>query len=107
MADRTITIVPDTLLMKHLGSSGHTLVKALSELVDNAIDSFLEHREALKKLKQTKLQVSIQMERYQGVERIIVRDDAFGMSAQELHEALTLARTTKPESKVKELIGRF
>src|SRR2546422_2460203 len=107
MAGTPIEITPNTLLMKHLGSSGHTLVRALSELVDNAVDSFLEHREALKKLKQTKLQVSIQMERYEGVERIIVRDDAFGMSAKELHDALTLAETAKPKSKVKGLIGHF
>lgn len=107
MGDRTISITPDTLLMRHLGSSGHTLIKALSELIDNALDSFLEHRDELKKLKQTKLKVSIQTERYQGVDRIVIEDNAFGMSDKELHEALTIAKSAKPSSKVKELIGRF
>jgi hypothetical protein len=107
MGDKTIHITPDTLLMKHLGSSGHTLVKALSELVDNALDSFLENRDALKKLKQSKVKVSIQVERHQGVDRIIITDNAVGMSDEDLNNALTIARSAKPNSKVKELIGRF
>lgn len=101
-----VDITPDTKLMPHLGMSGHTLIAALAELCDNSLDSFLTNPAAFKKLGQKK--VTVKIEYTTGTNPWIkVTDDAYGMTREELKDALTLARTKKRDELGGRLIGKF
>lgn len=75
---KTFNIQPDTSLFSKLGRTGYTIPKALSEIIDNSIDSRVDN----------KVNVDIYFQ-IKGDE-IIIKDDGYGMNEVELVNALRI-----------------
>lgn len=77
-----VDITPDPSLLPKLGHAGYSVIEALSELIDNSIDA---------RLVGSPLRIYIEMS--EGT--ISIRDNARGMSSEELGKAMTLGLSTK------------
>src|SRR4051812_46286911 len=87
-----VDITPDVSLLRKVGQSGHSISDAIAELVDNALDA----RELGRSVR-----VSVELDA--DAATLTVRDNAGGMSAKQLAQALVLGRSEKCEDQ----IGRF
>lgn len=87
-----IDITPDKSLIQKLGLTGYRTEQAIAELVDNSIDARIEGQLEI-------ISINIDLTN----ERITVADDGRGMSKNDLANALTIAKGTKPEGK----LGKF
>lgn len=89
MTSRTIDITPHTSLFPKLGFVGYSIPQAVAEFVDNSKDAMIEGQ---------KLVVAITIDK----ESITVADNAIGMDAQGITNAMTLAYSDK-----KNKLGEF
>lgn len=87
-----VDITPDVSLLAKIGQSGHSISDAVAELVDNALDA----REIGRSVR-----VSVDLDA--DGSRLTIRDNAHGMSAKQLAQALVLGRSEKSHDQ----IGRF
>src|SRR6185295_9283825 len=78
----TFEVVPDPSLMWKTGRAGYSLSEMTAEFVDNSIDARMEGH---------KLRVAIEVSN----EKLVVVDDAAGMTKQVLKDAMRLAKSTK------------
>lgn len=85
--EETISIVPDVSLMPKIGKgAGYSLTEAIGELVDNSIDA----RDI-----EARLAVQIMLNRNGSNSFIKVKDNAEGMSREEIINAMRLAKSDK------------
>ena len=82
MISKAIDITPHTSLFPKLGFVGYSVPQAIAELVDNSIDAMIDGQ---------KLAVVIKIDK----ESITVADNAIGMDAQGITNAMTLAHSDK------------
>ena len=83
---KTIDITPDVTLLKKAGEVNYKIPQALAELADNPIDE---------RIPGEKLTVEITTGKKDGKSRIVVADDAAGMTADKAAKALVMAHSTK------------
>ncbi|WP_343288010.1 ATP-binding protein [Turicibacter bilis] len=88
--DNIFEITPDTSLWMKLGKTKYTIPKALSELIDNSIDSRLGNK--------VKVDIYFQI----GGDYLGVLDNGSGMSRDDLKLALTIAHHNNGEKQIGE-----
>jgi hypothetical protein len=79
-----VLVVPDPSLLLKLGATGYSLAEMLAEFIDNSIDARVENR--------------VEVDCAVDEKRVLIEDNARGMSKEELVRALTVAHSTKRES---------
>ena len=83
---KTIDITPDVTLLKKSGEVNYKIPQALAELADNPIDERIPGQ---------KLTVEITTGKKDGKSRIVVADDAAGMTADKAAKAMVMAHSRK------------
>jgi hypothetical protein len=83
---KTIDITPDVTLLKKSGEVNYKIPQALAELADNPIDARIPGQ---------KLTVEITAGKKDGKSRIVIADDAAGMTADEAAKAMVMAHSNK------------
>ncbi len=91
---KAIDITPDVSLLKKSGEVNYKIPQALAELVDNAIDALVRRQ---------KLSVELTLGQKSGEKRIVIHDDAEGMSSEDAAKAMVMAYSGKGAG----LIGEF
>jgi hypothetical protein len=88
-----IDITPDVTLLKKAGEVNYKIPQALAELVDNPIDE---------RITGTKLTVEVTIEQHDGSKRIVVTDDARGMTLEKASKSLVMAHSSKEDGDIGE-----
>lgn len=96
MSRTTLEIIPDRKLLPTLGLGGYTFAQAVSELVDNSIDSF----QRLENPINAEIKISFKAD---GNE-LTIEDNAEGMSLEQLKSALRIAHAPKEKTR---LLGQY
>ena len=98
-----VHIPPDPSIFTRLAATNMPIERAIAELVDNCIDSFLANRAALEKLgvKNATVKVTFGQD-------VTVADNCSGMPEQDLIDAFCLGKSKKGKIAVSlGLIGRY
>lgn len=105
MAKRNkVAIPPDPSVFRRLASTNMPIERAIAELVDNSIDSFLCNSEKLKKAGTTRATVRVEF----GHQRVSVLDDCLGMPSKDLIDAFCLGKSHKGKmSLALGLVGKY
>ena len=93
MTSKTYEITPDTSLMRKSGETNYNIPQAIGELIDNPIDE----REMGKRLT-----IKVKIGQKDGEKYFSITDDAPGMTADGLAEAMTIARSNKSDDQIGE-----
>src|ERR1700750_3437176 len=89
-----IDITPDVSLIQKAGAVNYKIPQALAEFPDNSIDDRLDGK---------KVTVEITVGQRAGKKRIVIADDAKGMTKDELSKAMVMAHSKKGHDE----IGKF
>src|ERR1700749_2704798 len=89
-----IDITPDVTLIQKAGAVNYKIPQALAEFPDNSIDDRIDGK---------KVTVEITVGQRAGKKRIVIADDAQGMTEDELSKAMVMAYSTKGHDE----IGKF
>jgi hypothetical protein len=103
MATKKKEIVPDVSLFGKLGARSRAFPLVVTELVDNSLDSWI----ALPESKKKGLSLNVDISAKTGKDPwFIIKDNAGGMTLDELVSALTVAKSNKTEFKSK-FLGHY
>ena len=89
-----IDITPDVSLIQKAGAVNYKIPQALAEFPDNSIDDRIDGK---------KVTVEITAGQRDGKKRIVIADDAKGMTKDELSKAMVMAHSKKGHDE----IGKF
>ncbi|MGB0357075.1 MAG: ATP-binding protein, partial [Cytophagales bacterium] len=97
-----INIRPDVSVLSTFRHLKYTPYHALAEFVDNAIDSYLKNKQALKGIAGDNYQLTVKIEFNTTDNKIVIRDNAAGIHTRDFPRAFRPAAIPPDTSKLSE-----